>query len=138
MMHTFASTSAFSPSGWILSWIGATLWIGGAILLASWAIRSLTLERLRAAGAWMLAIGAITIVIASAWGFTSSSDPMSAAMYGAPDTTFSQQGPGMPQSVRTNPSSKAASDQPDHLMGDGRMMDSRSMGNGISASPAAQ
>lgn len=126
-MSPLGSPSPLSLSAWLLHGIGVTFWVGGAVLLGAWAIRSLAPERLRSLGAWLLALGVVaSLVAAASWpatpggtsygGMRTAGDPLPQRGAVAPDA----------RSV-TPPPGDTAPASPDHLMPDGSMMDSRTM-----------
>lgn len=156
MMNTLLPSSPLSLAASLFHWIGATLWISGAVLLLVWAARSFAPERLRTVGLTSLALGALAAIVAmaSSWSapyagmhaFQQDQAPLTgydvgASARGATDGQWTMMG-GMMRDSRdlqtapiarpngsapTAPRLDATPASPDHLMPDGSMMDSQAM-----------
>lgn len=160
MMNSLLPPSPLSLAASLFHWIGATLWIGGAVLLLIWAARSLAPERLRTVGLTSFALGILAGIVAmiSSWGapyagmhaIPQDQAPLTRSDAGAsnrdaadgqwtmmggmmrdPRDLKATQGGRPNASASTAPLLDAAPANPDHLMPDGSMMDSRTMERAI-------
>lgn len=156
MMDTLGSPSPLVFSLWLIHWVGGTLWIMGAVLFVVWAVKYLSPEHLRSLGLWTFVVGLlISVLTASAaaqgmqWllsgghgmssGDTNSTQSMmeemmrhddsnNALLHSEHELLLRPQSSVQPDGpVTTAPRRDAAPANPDHLMPDGSMMDSRSM-----------
>ncbi|MBK8596166.1 MAG: hypothetical protein IPN83_11380 [Holophagales bacterium] len=156
MMNSLLPSSPLTLAASLFHWIGATLWISGAVLLLVWATRSLAPERLRTVGLTAFALGVLSGIVAmiSSWSAPYAGmhalpqDQAQLMRYDAGasnraatdgqwtmmgdmmrDSRDLQGGPGISPngSASTAPRLNTAPASPDHLMPDGSMMDSGTM-----------